>query len=446
MGKLFGTDGVRGLANSELTPELAYKLGRAAGALLKKPSKRTAMILGKDTRISGDMLENALAAGICSAGVDVYAAGVIPTPAVAYLTREMKDCCAGVVISASHNPFHDNGIKFFNNQGYKLADEVENQIEEFILEGKDNLARPIGSEVGRIISFHDAVNRYAAFLKGKVNVPFTGLKIVVDCAHGAVCEIAPRVLRELGAQVISINDLPTGVNINENCGSTHIQSLREAVIQYNADLGVAHDGDGDRVIAVDEKGQEVDGDKIMVICGLDLQTKGQLQDKVVVTVMSNIGLKKAFKKAGIQIYESTVGDRYVLEKMLETGAVLGGEQSGHIIFLQHNTTGDGILTALHLISVVKESKRTLSDLAARMVTYPQVLLNIRVKDKTAWSENTAIKEAIIRGEEVLGDNGRILVRPSGTEPLVRVMAEGEEPAQLKEITSRIGEVITREIG
>lgn len=446
MGKLFGTDGVRGLANSELTPELAYKLGRAAGTLLKKPDKRTVMILGKDTRISGDLLEGALTAGICSAGVDVYTAGVIPTPAIAYLTREMKDCCAGVVISASHNPFSDNGIKFFNEKGYKLADELENQIEEFILEEKDDLPRPIGSEVGRIISFHDAVNRYVAFLKGKANGSFTGLRIVVDCAHGAVCGVAPRVLRELGAQVISINDLPTGVNINENCGSTHIQSLREAVLKYNADLGIAHDGDGDRVIAVDEKGQEVNGDQIMVICGLDLQEKGQLQDKVVVTVMSNLGLKKAFKKAGIQIYETGVGDRYVLEKMLETGAVLGGEQSGHIIFLQHNTTGDGILTALHLIEVVKESKRTLSDLAAEMVMYPQVLLNVRVKDKKAWKENVAIKKAIALGEETLGDNGRILVRPSGTEPLIRVMAEGEDTVQLKEITSRIGEVIGQEIG
>lgn len=445
MGKLFGTDGVRGVANSELTPELAFRLGRAAGTLLKKPEQRTAIILGKDTRISGSLLESALAAGICSSGVDVYATGVIPTPAIAFLTKSMN-ACAGAVISASHNPFGDNGIKFFNNTGYKLADELEEQIEALVLGDMENLPRPTGNDVGRIIYFHDAANRYVEFLKEKINASFIGLRIVVDCANGAVSEIASRVYRELGAQVITIHDRPTGININEKCGSTHIESLQEAVLKHHADLGIAHDGDGDRVIAVDEKGQEVDGDKIMVICGLHLQKKGELRNRIVVTVMSNMGLKKAFEKEGIEVFETKVGDRYVLEKMLEVKAVLGGEQSGHIIFLQHNSTGDGILTALHLLSVVKETGRPLSELAKQMTTYPQVLVNVRVKDKSAWVENLAIKQAIAVAEKALGGNGRLLVRPSGTEPLLRIMAEGENKAQLEKITEQLKEIMLKELG
>jgi len=445
MGKLFGTDGVRGIANSELTPELAFRLGRAAGILLKKPEQRTAIIVGKDTRISGSLLESALSAGICSSGVDVYATGVIPTPGIAFLTKSMN-ACAGAVISASHNRFNDNGIKFFNKTGYKLADELEEQIEALVLSDMENLPRPTGSDVGRIIYFHDAVNRYVEFLKEKINVSFTGLRIVVDCANGAVSEIASRVYRELGAQVLTIHDHPTGININEECGSTHIESLQEAVLEYHADLGLAHDGDGDRFIAVDEKGQEVNGDKIMVICGLHLQKKGELRHKVVVTVMSNLGLKKAFEKEGIEVFETKVGDRYVLEKMLEVRAVLGGEQSGHIIFLQHNSTGDGILTALHLLSVVKETGRPLSELAEQMSTYPQVLVNVSVKDKNAWVDNPAIKQAINVAEMELGDNGRLLVRPSGTEPLLRIMAEGEDKAQLEKITEQIKAIVLQEIG
>ncbi|MDD4665807.1 MAG: phosphoglucosamine mutase [Clostridia bacterium] len=445
MGKLFGTDGVRGLVNRELTPELAFRLGRASGALLRKPEQRTALLLGIDPRISSSMLEGALAAGVCSSGVDVYAAGVIPTPAVAYLTREMKTC-AGVVISASHNSFEDNGIKFFNEDGYKLPDELEEKIEALVLSETDNLPRPTGSEVGRIIPFPNALNRYVQFLKEKVELSLTGLRIVVDCANGAVSEVAPRVYRELGAQVISIHDLATGTNINKDCGSTHLESLQQAVLKHQADLGIAHDGDGDRLIAVDEKGQEVDGDKILVICGLALQTKSSLQEKVVVTVMSNLGLKRAFQKAGVQVYETKVGDRYVLEKMLETGAVLGGEQSGHIIFLQQNTTGDGVLTALHLLKVVKETGQPLSELAAQMSTYPQVLLNVRVKNKNSWVKNAAIKQAIAQAEKSLGQEGRLLVRPSGTEPLLRVMAEGEDQRQLEEIAERIGEIIVQELG
>lgn len=446
MGKLFGTDGVRGLANSDLTPELAYRLGRVAAALLKKqkPGLRTAIVLGKDTRISGAMLEAALAAGVCSSGVDVYLAGVIPTPAIAYLTRKLQ-VCSGVVISASHNPFADNGIKFFNEQGYKLPDELEEQIEELVLQKEVPLPRPTGSELGKIIPLEKAVDDYVNFLKEKLPVSLKGLKIVVDCAHGAVSEVAPRVYRELGAQVISINDLPTGTNINEKCGSTHLASLQEAVLKYGADMGIAHDGDGDRVIAVDENGKEVNGDKILVICGLALQAAGKLQEKVVVTVMSNLGLKKAFQQAGVHVYETKVGDRYVLEKMLETGTILGGEQSGHIIFTRYNTTGDGILTALTLLGVIVESGKKLSALAAQMETYPQVLLNVKVADKD-WEKHPAIRQAITAGEQELGGDGRILVRPSGTEPLIRVMAEGKDEKQLKEIAGRIGKIIEQELG
>lgn len=446
MGKLFGTDGVRGLANSDLTPELAYRLGRVAAALLKKqkPGLRTAIVLGKDTRISGAMLEAALAAGVCSSGVDVYLAGVIPTPAIAYLTRKLQ-VCSGVVISASHNPFADNGIKFFNEQGYKLPDELEDQIEELVLQKEVPLPRPTGSELGKIIPLEKAVDDYVNFLKEKLPVSLKGLKIVVDCAHGAVSEVAPRVYRELGAQVISINDLPTGTNINEKCGSTHLASLQEAVLKYGADVGIAHDGDGDRVIAVDENGKEVNGDKILVICGLALQAAGKLQEKVVVTVMSNLGLKKAFQQAGVHVYETKVGDRYVLEKMLETGTILGGEQSGHIIFTRYNTTGDGILTALTLLGVIVESGKKLSALAAQMETYPQVLLNVKVADKD-WEKHPAIRQAITAGEQELGGDGRILVRPSGTEPLIRVMAEGKDEKQLKEIAGRIGKIIEQELG
>ena len=444
MSKLFGTDGVRGLANQELTPELAFSLGRAAGTLLKNSDERTAILLGIDTRISSSMLESALAAGICSAGVDVYAAGVIPTPGVAYLTKEIKTC-AGVMISASHNSFEDNGIKFFDEFGYKLPDEVEEKIETLVLRGTENLPRPIGGDVGRIIPFPNALNRYGQFLKEAVNVSLTGLRIVVDCAHGAVSEIAPRVYRELGAQVISINDLPTGVNINHNCGSTHLRALQDAVLKYEANLGIAHDGDGDRVLFVDENGKIVDGDQTLVICGLDLQAKGLLKGKIVVTVMSNLGLKKAFQEAGVQVYETQVGDRYVLEKMLQSGAILGGEQSGHIIFLRQNTTGDGLLTALQLLKIIRETRQPLSELVKQMTVYPQVLVNVKVKNKENWQENEAIATAISEGERLLGANGRLLVRPSGTEPLLRIMAEGMDKVQLEKITAKIAEVIAEEL-
>ncbi len=445
MAKLFGTDGIRGLANDDLTPELAFQLGRAAGYIFKQDSERTSVVIGRDTRLSGPMLEGALAAGFCSAGIDVYQAGVIPTPAVAYLARTLGTK-AGAVISASHNPAPDNGIKFFNAQGFKLADELEERIENLIAAGVEKLPRATGSDLGQIISFVEAEDLYIKYLKSIVKTDLQGMKIVLDCANGAAYHVAPRILQELGAQVISLFDMPDGLNINHNCGSTHPEELQKAVLRFGAHLGLAHDGDADRLIVVDEQGQLVNGDQILVICGLYFQEKQRLQDKIVVTVMSNLGLKQAFEKAKVKVYETKVGDRFVLEKMQETQAVLGGEQSGHIIFLEDSTTGDGVLTALKLLEVLKETGQPLSALASQMKVLPQVLVNVRVKDKTGWDENPQILSAIEEGEKLLTDTGRVLVRPSGTEPLIRVMAEGEDEEQLKEIVGQIAHVIQGELG
>lgn len=444
MAKLFGTDGVRGLANAELTPELAFRLGRAAGALLQIQGEKARMVVGRDTRLSGPMLEAALTAGICSSGVDVYLAGVVPTPAVAYLARTL-DTCAGVVISASHNPAADNGIKFFNHQGFKLADSIEEEIEELVLGDMSELLRPTGADLGQVILLDDGTERYISFLKDLAPEPLTGLKIVIDCANGAASSISPRVFRELGAQVISLCDLPTGTNINDGCGSTHPQALKEAVLKYGANFGLAHDGDADRVLAVDEQGQLVDGDQIMVICGLALDKKKALGGKVVVTVMSNLGLKQAFDAAGIEVLETKVGDRYVLEEMVASGAILGGEQSGHIIFLEHNTTGDGLLTALQLAQVIHASGQSLSSLAAQMQVLPQVLINVRVKSKDGWEENLPIQEAIKKGEAVLQGRGRLLIRASGTEPLLRIMAEGPNQEELQSLVDEIAKLVSEEL-
>jgi len=444
LARMFGTDGVRGLANADLTPELAFKLGRAAAALLQVPGQKAAMVVGRDTRLSGTMLEAALTAGICSAGVDVYLAGIIPTPGVAYLARTL-DTCAGVVISASHNPAPDNGIKFFNHQGFKLADELEDKIEELVAADLPGLPRPTGKDLGRVIPLEDAGERYVQFLKSLMKEPLTGLKIVVDCANGAAFELAPRVLRELGAQVVALNDLPDGLNINDGCGSTHPQALQEAVVKFGADLGLAHDGDADRVLAVDEQGRLVDGDQILVICGLALEREKALGGKVVVTVMSNLGLKQAFEAAGVEVLETQVGDRYVLEKMVESGAVLGGEQSGHIIFLEHNTTGDGLLTALQLLQIMRRSGQPLSQLAAQMKVFPQVLVNVRVKSKGGWETNPRIQEAINAGKAALRGKGRLFVRASGTEPLIRVMAEGPDQEELQKLTEEVARVVAQEL-
>jgi len=440
MGKYFGTDGVRGVANEALTPELAFKLGRAGAYVLTKGSNAPKIVIGKDTRISGDMLEAALVAGITSVGVDVFTVGVLPTPGIAYLTRSLN-ATAGVVISASHNPVQDNGIKFFANSGYKLPDEVEAEIESLLDNDLQGIPSPTGPGVGRVRVVEDATEQYIDFLKSTVKVDFSGLKIVVDCANGAAYHVAPWVMRELGAEVIAIHNQPDGININANCGSTHPEVVREKVLAWQADLGIAHDGDADRVIAVDGQGNIVDGDFIMVILALHLKARNKLpKDTLVATVMSNLGLHIALRQAGIKVLETKVGDRYVLEEMLKTGAVLGGEQSGHIIFLEHNTTGDGVLTALQLISAVKQTGKSLAELAARMKRLPQVLVNVRVQDKEAVQNHPDLAAAIKKGEEALGDQGRILVRPSGTESLIRVMAEGPDQAQLYQIVDDIVEV------
>lgn len=449
MARLFGTDGVRGEANRELTPELAYRLGRAATLYFGEQTKEQPVILiGMDTRISGAMFEAALAAGICSAGGKAIIAGVIPTPGVAYLTTHIK-AQAGIVISASHNPYHDNGIKFFGGNGYKLPDAVEDQLEELVrkMEAGDDLYRPIGEKVGVISSRHDLIEKYIAYLLETVKGDFSGMKIVLDCSNGASYEAMPILLKRLGAETVVMNDEPNGTNINAGCGSTHLDSLREAVVRHKADLGIAHDGDADRCLGVDETGAVIDGDRILVMCALDMMRKGTLKDNTVVsTVMANIGFHQAIKKAGGKVAVTKVGDRYVLENMLENGYVLGGEQSGHIIFSEYSTTGDGLLTALQLIWAVKKSGEKASALSALMTSYPQLLLNVRVRSKDGWEENAAIRAAIRAGGEELGESGRILVRPSGTEPLIRVMAEGPDQAQLNRICKNIADVVKKEQG
>ena len=447
MRALFGTDGVRGLANKELTPMLAYKLGMAGASVLSRCAKgpvKPTIIIGKDTRISGDMLEAALIAGICSVGVNVLRVGVMPTPAVAFLTRKLK-ATAGVVISASHNPVEDNGIKFFASTGYKLPDEIELEIERMIRrDHMQELPCPVGSEVGSVKDVSNAADLYANFAMHTIDSRLDGLSIVIDCANGAASYLSPRIFRDLGAEVIPIYHEPNGININKGCGSTHPEEVARKVVEFGADFGLAHDGDADRVIAVDEEGNIIDGDHIMVICSTHLKRKGKLpKDTVVVTVMSNLGLRLGLKDANIKVLETQVGDRYVLEELLKSGAVFGGEQSGHIIFLEHNTTGDGIVTGLQLAAVIKETGKSLSELAAQMERLPQVLVNVRVTDKNAVMENQEVKKAIETGEKALGEKGRILVRPSGTEPKVRVMAEGSDEEQLQEIVETIAAIISR---
>ncbi len=442
--RLFGTDGVRGVANKGLTPELAFKLGRAGAQVLAKTGKKPRIVIGKDTRISGDMLEAALVAGICSVGADALLVGVVPTPAVSFLTRDLE-ATAGVVISASHNPVEDNGIKFFNSRGYKLEDAVEDEIEKITL-GEDTGPRPTGAGVGRAVHVMDAESRYVDFLKKTISTDLKSIKVVVDCANGAASSASPKALWELGAEVIPVFNDPDGININKDCGSTRIQALQQAVLEHGARVGLAHDGDADRVLAVDENGQVVDGDQIMVICARNLKEKGKLaQNTLVVTVMSNLGLHLALKEKGIRTEQTRVGDRYVLERMREIGASLGGEQSGHIIFLDHNTTGDGVLTGLQLLAVMKESGQPLSKLASGIKRLPQVLVNVHVRDKQASMEHPVVQEAIQEAEATLGDQGRILVRPSGTEPLLRIMGEGTDEQQIRQIVESIAQVVREQV-
>lgn len=439
MGKLFGTDGVRGEANRELTAVLAFQLGRFGAHVLTEGTHKARILIGMDTRLSGDMLEHALVAGILSAGCDAICLGVTTTPAVAFLTRHYK-ADAGVMISASHNPAKDNGIKFFNGQGLKLSDAVEEQIEDFILNGKDLPEIPGGTALGRC-EYHREGNRiYSEFLKTTIGGDLSGMKIAMDCANGAAYEIAPSLFRELGAEVVVTNNHPDGLNINRDCGSTHPDKVARLAAEVNAHLGLAFDGDADRLIASDENGRVIDGDRMMLICGIDMKEQGLLKgDTIVTTVMSNIGLDRAAKDHGISTFPTKVGDRYVLEAMLRDGYMLGGEQSGHIIFLNHNTTGDGILSALQLASIVKRTGEPLSRLADRMTQYPQILLNAKVKkgNKHGYLEDPVIAGRIQEIETAMHGEGRVLIRPSGTEPLVRVMLEGKDQDQLKAYASEL---------
>ena len=446
MSRVFGTDGVRGLVNEFITPELAYHLGRAVASYFGQSVDRPTFLIGRDTRISGGMLENALASGICAVGGDVIILGEAPTPAIAYLVRQ-KNCTAGVVISASHNPYPDNGIKFFDGNGFKLPDAVEDEIEKLCTASADDgLPRPTKGDIGQIFYHQDWVEEYVNFVVSTSDT-LTGLKVVYDGAHGAASYVGPKILRQLGAEVVAINVEPTGTNINDNAGSTHLEGLQEAVLHEGAQVGIANDGDADRCLMVDEKGQVLDGDQIMLLCGLHLKEQGKLKENMIVgTVMSNIGFHKAAKELGMQTCSTAVGDRYVLEKMLADGYSIGGEQSGHVIFLDYNSTGDGLLTAVQTLSIMKEKGKSLSELAGLMTKYPQLLVNVRVLTKAGWETNTAIQDVIREAEEELGSNGRILVRPSGTEPLIRVMAEGPDQEQLNDLCHRIGDIIRIEQG
>lgn len=445
MARLFGTDGVRGVANAHLNPELAYKLGRAAAIYFGRETKAPKIIIGRDTRLSGSMLEAALAAGICSAGGNAHLLGVIPTPAVSYLTEKMQ-ASAGVVISASHNPFEDNGIKFFSKTGHKLPDAVEDEIAAIVEQPIDYTTAPTGSSLGRIIEEKDMGKLYVDHVVKSADYRLSGLKIVMDCANGANSEIAPVILRTLGAEVVPIFNEPNGININNGCGSTHLEALQKKVLEVGANCGVANDGDADRCLIVDENGETLDGDQMMLIAALDLMAKGQLKDNVLVTtVMSNVGLVKALKEHGASCVKTAVGDRYVLEEMLKHGYKLGGEQSGHIIFGDYAKTGDGMLTAVKVLGSLIRHNKTLSQLAGLMKKYPQILVNVRVKDKSGWEENQAIKDIVAKYAAKLGDDGQLLVRASGTEPLIRIMAEGPDQAELEQIAEDIAQVVRKEL-
>ena len=446
MARLFGTDGVRGVAGTELTIDLATKLGQAgAYVLTKEKSHQPTIIVGCDTRISGGMLANALMAGICSVGANAIYVGVAPTPAIAYLTRKHK-VDAGVVISASHNPMEFNGIKFFNGDGYKLSDELEDEIEALIKDDMKEIDFPIGPGIGKIDYRFDIVDEYVEFEKKTVPIDLSGVKIVIDCAEGASSYTSVKALKDLGADLVAIHTEPDGTNINANCGSTHMAELQARVVSEKANVGIAFDGDADRMLAVDENGKVVDGDEIMAICGNYLKSKGKLaKDTIVVTVMTNLGFTIMGKNQNINIEKTKVGDRYVLENMLANGYNLGGEQSGHVIFLDDNTTGDGLLSALHLLQVMVDTGKPLSELASVMEVLPQALVNAKVPNhkKESYMEYSDIAGAIAELEKKFDGEGRVLIRPSGTEPLVRVMIEGKEQAVIDEEAHKLAELITK---
>lgn len=452
MGKYFGTDGVRGVANVELTPQLAYKLGRAGAYVLQKHSDhketKTKIIIGTDTRISKDLLSTAIASGAMSVGADVIDVGIVPTPAVAYLTKSHK-ADAGVVISASHNPMEYNGIKFFNSKGLKLDDAIELEIEK-LLDDMDLIdSSAVDEEIGRYLPNDNYQAEYEQFLIDSSEQDLSGMNITLDCANGAAYLMAPFVFEKLGATVHIINNHPDGININLDGGSTHTRGLSEAVLKNKSQLGLAYDGDADRLIAIDEEGNPVDGDRIMLICADYLKQKGKLKDnKLVVTVMSNLGLHVAAKKLGIELEVTAVGDRYVLENMLKYGYSLGGEQSGHMIFFDYNTTGDGILSSIILANILKEIDKNLSDLAQIMEIYPQVLINAKVKNenKLLYLTDKTIQSQIQKLEEAMDGKGRVLIRHSGTEPLVRVMLEGENYEEIKTYARDLADIIEELLG
>jgi len=443
--RLFGTDGIRGIANVEpMTVETAMRIGRGTAYLFKgKSGHRPKIVIGKDTRLSGYMLENAIASGVCSMGVDVLLVGPLPTPGIAFITRSMR-ADAGVVISASHNPFQDNGIKIFSSDGFKLPDELEARIEELISSDEMDLLRPTAQEVGKAFRVDDAKGRYIVFLKASfpAELSLEGMKVVVDCANGAAYKVAPLVLEELGAQVIPIGVDPDGENINKGCGALHTELICRVVRQEGANLGIALDGDGDRAMLCDEKGRVVDGDRVMAMAALEMDARGRLNHRTVVsTVMSNMGLEVALRRRGIRLIRTPVGDRYVVEEMQRGGFNLGGEQSGHVLFLDHTTTGDGIITALQVMTLMCRKGRPLSELASVMECYPQVLRNIPVRDKRPVEEIRGFVRMIRQAEERLGNEGRILVRYSGTEPLLRIMVEGQDDRLINVIASELEEVI-----
>jgi phosphoglucosamine mutase len=449
MGKLFGTDGIRGVANKyPMTPEMAVKIGRSVAYRFKEEASDPVFIIGKDTRLSGNMLEYALTSGICSTGANVLLAGILPTPGIAFLSRTLK-ASAGIVVSASHNPFFDNGIKLFDKNGYKLTDEAEDEIEDLVLNNSMPLQSKPGNSIGNVSVLNDSAKRYSDFLKSSLPKGFTlnGLKIVMDCSNGATYKIAPELLSDLGADIDILYNSPNGKNINENCGSEHTESLINKVLENKADMGIAFDGDGDRLIAVDEYGKILTGDKILAISAVALKKKGLLTNNhVVSTVMSNMGLVSLFKEKGINHTMSQVGDRYVMEEMIKTGAILGGEDSGHIIFSNYQTTGDGILTAIKLIEFMKEESKPLSELGKIMNVFPQVLINVNVKIKPDIESVKDIVDSIRYANNILGKKGRVLVRYSGTQSICRVMVEGPDKEETKRLCQHIADKVRETIG
>jgi len=447
--RLFGTDGIRGVANADpMTGEMAMQLGRAIAHVFKDVKGRHRVVVGKDTRLSGYMLETALASGVCSMGADVMLVGPLPTPGIAFITTSMR-ANAGVVISASHNPYYDNGIKIFSQDGFKLPDDMEHQIEELILSNHLDSLRPTASAVGKAHRIDDAIGRYVVFLKNTFpnHLTLDGLRIALDCANGAAYRVAPAVFEELGAEVITIGVEPDGENINKNCGSLHPEAVSRLALEKEADIGIALDGDADRIVFVDRKGRQVDGDYILAICALQLLSQNRLKKgTLVTTVMSNIGLDKTMRKAGGKVIRTQVGDRYVVEEMVRGEFNLGGEQSGHTIFLDYNTTCDGVLTALQVLAIMKQKERPLDELTQVMEPFPQVLHNVEVKEKKNLSDFPEIEKKIRGIEKTLGDSGRILVRYSGTEPLLRIMVEGEDETRLRGFAEDLAELVKKYIG